>query len=151
MKFIVTKELGKLARWLRILGFDTVYYDKANYATLVIIALRDQRTIITRSKKEIDKLPQNSLLIISEDILEQIKEVIEKLKLRIDEEKMFSRCTICNEFLIEVKKDKIKDLVPEYVYNHQDFFMQCPQCRRIYWQGSHWGNVTKIINNLGLK
>lgn len=150
MRFVVTKELGKLARWLRILGFDTIYFNKANYASLIILALQEDRIIITRAKKEIEKFPKNSILITKENYLEQIKELKEKLNLKIEKDKMFTRCTVCNQLLEDIKKEEVKNLVPEYVYTHQEFFMRCSSCNRIYWQGSHWGNVKKTLENISL-
>jgi hypothetical protein len=148
MKFILTKELGRLARWMRILGFDTIYFKSDNIGTLIVEALRDKRIIITRRKQKIEGLEKQMIVIKGTELKEQLKEVVKKLNLKVEEEKMFTRCTICNQILEEVEKEEIKDLVPEYVYNTQEFFMKCGQCKRIYWQGSHWGNVKEVIAKL---
>jgi len=148
MKFIVTKELGKLVRWLRLIGFDTVYYDKESKGTLIIQALRDDRIIITRTKEKIDDLQKKTIIATYDSVKEQLKEVIEKAKLEIKEEKMFSRCTLCNGLLAEADKEEIKTLVPERVYNQQEFFKKCPSCNKVYWQGSHLAKVKKIIEGV---
>jgi uncharacterized protein with PIN domain len=75
-------------------------------------------------------------------------QVVNELKLEINPEQMFMRCTLCNELLIEVKKEKVRALVPEYVFKTQDDFVQCPQCERVYWQGTHWGNVQKMLEEI---
>lgn len=148
MKFILTKELGRLVKWLRILGFDAVYYNQDNPSSLIILALRDERIILTRNQR----LPQarglKILLIKNEKIKKQVEEVLKILKIRPDPEIMFSRCILCNEELTDIAKDKIKDKVPEYVFKTQEDFITCPKCQRIYWQGTHWGNVQKTLEEI---
>ncbi len=148
MKFILTKELGRLAKWLRILGFDTVYYNQDKPSSLIIQALRDERIILTRNQR----LPQarglKILLIKNEKIKKQVEEVLNTFKVKPEPEMMFSRCILCNTELLEIEKEKVKDRVPEYVFNTQGHFITCPQCKRIYWQGTHWGNVKKTLGEL---
>ena len=148
MKFVLTKELGRLVRWLRILGFDTVYFKSDNKGTLILEALREDRIIITRTKEKIGDLEKKTVVVLSNKLEEQLKEVINKLNLKVDENKMFTRCTICNEILKEVKKEDVKKNIPGYVYKTQNLFMQCLSCGKVYWQGSHWGNVKKTIASL---
>ncbi len=149
MKFLVTKELGRLAKWLRILGYDTAYFKEENKSSLVIEALREERVILTRNKRF--SLPKGVrfLWIKGNLVKEQLSEVIKELNLSLDEDTMFSRCTICNEEISPISKDKVKDRVPEYVFKTQADFFICPNCQRIYWQGTHWGNVTSIIREVG--
>ena len=148
MKFIVTKELGKLTRWLRIVGFDAIYYDKENKGSLIIQALRDDRMIVTRTKEKIDDLQKKTIIVTCDNVKEQLQEVIGKLKLKIEEEKMFSRCTLCNELLVEAKKEEVKELIPERVYNQQTTFKKCSACGKVYWQGSHLDKVYALIKGI---
>jgi uncharacterized protein with PIN domain len=143
-KFILTKELGRLARWLRILGFDTLYCRDDNLGVLIIQALRDDRVIITR-RRNTRHLQKRTIVVNSERLSQQLREVQRKLNLDIKTDKMFTRCTVCNEILREVRKEELKEDVPEYVYVYQDSFMRCPGCGKIYWQGSHWGNIKETI------
>lgn len=147
MRFILTKELGRLARWLRLMGFDTIYYQGDNLGTLIIQALRDNRIVITR-RRDINHLQKCTVRVNSNELYAQLKEIKNKLNLKIEKDRMFSRCTICNEVLKKVGKKEIKKKVPEYVYAHQEEFMCCPGCGKIYWQGSHWGNVNEVIAKL---
>jgi hypothetical protein len=148
MKFILTKELGRLAKWLRILGFDTVYYNQDNLSSLIIQALRDERIILTRNQH----LPQarglKIVLIKNEKIKKQVAEILQTLKLKPEPEMMFSRCILCNTELVYITKDEVKDKVPEYVFNTHEDFITCPQCNRIYWRGTHWGNVRKTLEEV---
>ena len=148
MKFILTKELGRLSKWLRILGFDTVYYNQDNLSSLIIHALRDERMILTRNQR----LPQGRglkiVLIKNEKIKKQVAEILQTLKIEPEPEMMFSRCTLCNAELVEIAKEEVKDKVPEYVFKAQEDFITCPQCKRVYWQGTHWGNVRKTLEEI---
>ncbi len=151
MRFILTNELGRLARWLRLLGFDTVYFKTNNMGSLIIQTLLEDRFIITRRHKKIDDLEKRTLLLKSDNLKHQLKEIIEKLNLKIAEENMFKRCTLCNALLQETSKESIRQEVPEYVYKTQSQFFQCPHCQRVYWQGSHWGNAQRYLAEIGLK
>ena len=148
MKFILTKELGRLAKWLRILGFDTAYFNQDNLSTLIIEALRENRMIITRNQRLPKSRGLKIILIQQEKIKEQIEELLSALKIKPEPEMMFTRCIICNEELCGIEKEKVKDKVPEYVFKTQGDFITCPKCQRIYWQGTHWGNVQKILEKI---
>jgi uncharacterized protein with PIN domain len=148
MKFILTKELGRLAKWLRILGYDSIYFKQDNPSSLIIQSLRDGRIIITRNSRLSKPLGIKSVLIEAETIKEQMSEVLEKLNLKPDANLMFTRCTICNIELADIDKEKIKDKVPEYVFNTQEDFVICPSCNRIYWLGTHWGNVQTTLKEI---
>ncbi|MBN3039062.1 MAG: Mut7-C RNAse domain-containing protein [Candidatus Omnitrophica bacterium] len=150
MKLILTKELGRLARWLRILGYDSSFYRQDNSSTLVIVALREQRVIVTRNSR-LSRFAGPRVVKIDSDFVEiQIRQVLRTLKLKPDPKNMFTRCVLCNATLKRIGKEEIKDKVPEYVFKTQKDFLQCDQCHRVYWQGTHWGNVRKYLNKLGL-
>lgn len=148
MKLLLTPELGRLSKWLRILGFDAEYFKEDNASSLIIQALRDDRIILTRNQR----LPQahgiKIVLIKQERIKAQLSEVLKALEVQPDPEIMFSRCIICNVELAEIEKEKIKDRVPEYVFRTQEDFITCPKCKRIYWQGTHWGNVQNMLKEI---
>jgi len=150
MEFILTKELGRLAKWLRVLGFDAVYFKEDNKSVLLLEALRQGRIILTRNQKISKERGIKVININSQNLKEQLRQLKEELKLTLDGEKMFSRCVICNLELEYIEKEKIKGKVPEYVFKTQDNFYICEGCKRIYWQGTHWGNVSQIIKELGI-
>ena len=149
MKFILTLELGRLAKWLRILGFDAVYFLDTNPSSLLIQALRDNRVILTRNLRLINKAKAAKCVQIkSDEVNQQLKQVLKDLAIKPDEDIMFSRCIICNIELNKIDKQRIKDRVPEYVFKTQDEFFTCSSCQRIYWSGTHWGNVKKTLEEL---
>jgi uncharacterized protein with PIN domain len=150
MKFILTPELGRLAKWLRILGLDAAYCAQINLSSLLIQALRDNRIILTRNLSFINKARGIKLVRIkSEQFNQQIQQVIKELNLVLDSKRMFSRCLICNVELKEIDKQQARERVPEYVFKTQDEFFTCPYCQRIYWSGTHWGNITKTLREIG--
>lgn len=150
MRFLLTRELGRLAKWLRILGFDAFYFKEGNAGTLVILALKENRTIVTRNLR-LPKVPGvRTVVIRAERIREQIAELKKQMGLPIDPQRMFSRCIICNTELMELPKEAAAGSVPAYVFETQERFMQCPGCARVYWQGTHWGNAQKVLQEAGL-
>ena len=148
MKFIVAKELGRLAKWLRIMGYDAAYFDKDEKRELVIRSLREERIILSRDSR-MSKYSGIRFIHIDSDFVEdQVKQILTELNIKPDEEKLFSRCVICNEPLMKIEKDKVKNKVAPYVYETQEHFMNCPACNRIYWQGTHWSNVKTLLEKI---
>ncbi|MCX7926885.1 MAG: Mut7-C RNAse domain-containing protein [Candidatus Omnitrophica bacterium] len=145
MKILVTKELGRLAKWLRILGIDCEYSRTQQISSIMMQALREDRIILTRNRHLPASRGITIVIVESQTINEQLPEVCAKIGISIEHQKLFSRCTICNKKLQEVSPDTVRDFVPEYVFSTQKNFYQCSNCKRIYWQGTHWGNVQEIL------
>lgn len=151
MRFIVDEMLGKLARWLRILGYDTLFLSPTTDSLLVIRALKEQRIILTRDTRLVErKYMPRYVLIKSDDCNEQLKEVIKELGLKPDPNKRFSRCLICNTEIQPISRQEVKTRVPEYTYRTHEEFLWCSCCNRIYWSGTHIQNVEEKIEELGL-
>jgi len=148
VKFFVTKELGKLAKWLRILGFDTCYSSSSQKSHIIISSLREGRIILTKNKRIGSRVGICFVYIKDDFIKEQLQQIIKELKLVIDKDKFFSRCVLCNQALIFINKQNVKSKVPEYVYNTQEVFSECVKCGRIYWKGTHWGNAEEVLNEV---
>lgn len=148
-KFIVDFMCGRLARWLRILGYDAKYTEDISRHKILMDSLIEQRIILTRDTKLSSKKAYKLILIKSDKIREQIKQVITELGLQIDKNKFFERCSICNVKVEPVEKESVKDSVPAYVYETTSEFYICPKCNRVYWQGSHYDlflqEVEKIL------
>jgi len=145
MKFVADIMLGRLARWMRLLGFDVLYPDTSDDKELLNFA--DERIILTRDKDLGKK--KNVLLIKSVKIDEQLNQVINELNLKIS--RPLSRCSVCNQILAEVEKSSVKALVPERIYNNHDTFWRCPDCNRIYWKGSHYDKIMDTVSRLKSK
>jgi uncharacterized protein with PIN domain len=147
-KFLVDFMCGRLAKWLRILGYDAEFIKDTSRHKLIMKSLSEQRIVLTRdtrlSKKKVYKL----ILIKSDKIREQVRQVIKELNLKLQKEKFFSICSICNKKVELVEKEKVKDLVPLYVYQTINEFYQCPECKHVYWQGSHYNLFLKEVEKL---
>lgn len=147
MKFILTSELGKLCKWLRILGYDTYYY-KGVRSSLIIKSLQEGRIIVTRRKSLAEEKSVKKIILERNDLKEQIKELENKLNIKFDTNNIFSRCSECNVAVIKVDKKSLVGKVPQYVYQNQDVFYKCPQCKKIFWPGTHWELARKYLENI---
>ena len=148
MKFLITRELGRLARWLRILGEDVVYTREDKFSVILIEALKTGRCIITRQMKKDLHPGANIVTVVEDDFKKQLKRLLDEGLVRIDKDKLFTRCIICNTPLSRVNKKKVEGRVPEYVYKNHEEFMECPECSKVYWQGTHWGKMEKVLNQI---
>ncbi|MCX5720156.1 MAG: Mut7-C RNAse domain-containing protein [Nitrospirae bacterium] len=135
--FLADVMLGRLARWLRLLGFDTLYYNDISDNRLLRIAKEQGRFILTRDTRLVKiKGIKDYLLIKANDSFSQLLEVIDTLKLtRFN---LLSRCVKCNGMLTRIlDKNEIKDSVPEFVFLHFNLFLRCSDCGKVYWDGTH--------------
>ncbi len=137
-KFLVDFMLGRLCKWLRILGFDTEYFTSLNKNIIVYQSLKEGRILLTRDHRVSEKKALKVLLVNNDNYENQIQQVLKELNLKVDPEKMFTRCCLCNTILEPVKKERVKDKVPPFVYQIQNNFSFCFTCQKIYWPGTHW-------------
>ena len=154
-KFIVDCNVGKLTKWLRLMGYDAQFFNGSDDSQLVAVAQAEGRVILSRDthimKRRVITSGQLKAVIIQSDEPEkQIHQVIDTLHLDY-QLKPFTLCLECNQALVERDKGEVEELVPPYVFKTQDQFMQCPNCQRIYWRGTHWQAMTqrlkKFANN----
>lgn len=148
LKFIADAMLGRLARWLRILGHDVVYESSISDNDLIARAICEHRIILTMDRKLTEReSARNSLLIKSPSYKEQLKQVITHYNIGY-KPGIFTRCLVCNILLDHVEKEKIQDRVPPYVFSTQDEFDICPLCGRIYWSGTHRTKMLKMLDEI---
>ena len=140
--------LGGLARWLRFIGYDTLYFNTSRKIELIRVAEKEKRIILTKDRRLTDEFSDITYFVKGENTLEQLKEVIKNFKLEINEENLFNLCSVCNRKLEKIEKEKIKEKVPEYVYNNKEEFSQCPRCGRVYWEGDHCKHIREVIEKL---
>jgi uncharacterized protein with PIN domain len=135
--FIADVMLGKLARWLRVLGFDVVYSNRLDDDEILRIAVDQDRIILTRDVAFAERCRSaHKLLFIEHDRWKpQLRQVVDACGLK--DFKVLSRCVECNSPLSVVEKESIADKVPPYVYATQERFSFCPSCNRVYWRGTH--------------
>jgi uncharacterized protein with PIN domain len=137
MKFVVDVMLGRLARWLRILGYDTLYSPDYDDAELARIADREGRYLLTRDRELLTHyVLRYSFLVNSDDVYDQLRELRDELGVRV-REGFLSRCILCNAMLREVDRSEIAHEVPAYVFHTAGSFHRCGGCGKIYWPGTH--------------
>ncbi len=148
LKFIADENVFKLGRWLRILGYDVVYYSPSSDAELAGRALKENRIILTRDHDFLEmKTVERCLLLESTNPIEQLKQVIETFNLTPTEEGIFSRCVKCNASIEPIDKTAVFSKVPLYVYKTQETFFRCTSCESIYWPGTHTENVKSKLKS----
>jgi len=134
--FAADRMLGRLAKWLRILGCDVIYGRHLSGHGLIRAARADGRMILTRDRSLARKQPPPFLFIDSNDYVEQLRQVIGACRLSPGEG-LFSRCLACNSQLEPRAKNSVEKLVPSYVFSTQERFSWCGRCQRLYWPGTH--------------
>ncbi len=156
MRFLADCMLGRLARWLRILGFDTAFHRKTNDIGPFAAARFDGRFLLTRNTALAgpDGRGTNCLVIGSEDWRLQVVQVLDDLGLW-DDIRPNSRCVVCNAELKRLERERAVNLVTPYVLEHGSAFSLCPDCGRVYWKGTHCSDMeyrlSSIIDNHKLK
>ena len=135
--------LGRLARWLRLLGFDTLYYPYIEDRVLLRTAREENRMLLTRDTRLVKMREAGDFLLLREnDPFDQLKNVIASFNLvpdinELSETCLLSRCSLCNNVLDKVPKEQARGHVPEYVYLTSESFSRCANCGKFYWKGTH--------------
>jgi uncharacterized protein with PIN domain len=147
-RFIADDQIGRLAKYLRLCGFDTIFVDSLTDRNIIDIAVREHRIILSRDKELMsNKKVTRGFRILSEKPVEQLSEVISNYGLRKFFQP-FSRCTNCNGLLEIVNEDEIDDKLPQRTREFFSHFMRCSSCGKIYWEGSHYDRMKKFISSL---
>ncbi len=148
VQFIADVHLGKLARYLRLLGFNTSYEQTYSDKMMITIALDEQRIILTRDIGLLkNKKVTHGYWIRSTDPDQQIKEVLTRFDL-FKQTIPFTRCLKCNGEIAEVAKDKIANQLQPKTKAYYDKFYICKHCQKIYWPGSHYERMQKFVERL---
>jgi len=143
-RFIADVHLGKLARLLRMLGFDVVYDNAFTNAELISIAIEQNRILLSRNEAFGKDNSFQSFLIIDEEPDLQLTQVIKHFELKKDLAP-FTRCIVCNGLLQSISKEEIKDKLLANAFQYFNEFCQCSNCGRIYWKGSHYERMKKLV------
>ncbi|MFH2070691.1 MAG: Mut7-C RNAse domain-containing protein [Elusimicrobiota bacterium] len=144
-KFLVDFMLGRLAKWLRIMGCDSEYCRDTDRQKILCKSLQEKRVILTRDHNLSKKRAWELHLIKSDFIEEQIRQVKSDFNISPDTGQILSRCTICNVPIMPIEKEKIKGRVPPFIYETHNDFSCCPKCNRVYWPGTHLNHVVKTL------
>jgi uncharacterized protein with PIN domain len=152
IKFIADNNVGKLARWLRLMGYDTLLLERKDDAHMIKTALGQDRVVLTKDsqfmkRRLVTKGTLRTVHIDQDNPVLQLRRVVRTLGLDYCF-KPFSLCLECNRELVAVGKEEVRNLVPARVFQTQIQYRQCPACRRIYWPGTHWQAMSKKLQDL---
>ena len=134
-RLFVDAMLGRLARWLRLAGYDAAYWRDGSDEALMAAARAEGRLIVTRDRALAGRRGVAALWVAGETLDAQINEVQAALG---GHPEPFTRCPECNGALADLPHAAARDLVPPYVWHTQSHFRRCPGCGRVYWKGTHW-------------
>ncbi|MBI4337101.1 MAG: Mut7-C RNAse domain-containing protein [Chloroflexi bacterium] len=142
--FLVDINVGRLAKWLRALGYDALLARDPSDTALVRLAQQEHRILVTRDRRlmqrrAISRGRLHAVLVHSDEVRQQLEEVVQALDLGLASS--FTRCIACNLPLRPVPREAVADRVPPYVHQTQPSFMECPLCQNLYWRGTHWRNM----------
>ena len=150
MQFVADQTLGRLARWLRVIGQDVTYGSELSGAGLIRAARREGRLILTRDRRIVRKNPPAYLLIDDDHFREQLRQVVEACGLDPLKD-AFTRCVECNTPFEPKGKRDVKGKVPPYVFATQEKFSFCRKCQRVYWPATHQQKMLQELKSLGLE
>jgi uncharacterized protein len=149
--FLADRTLGRLARWLRLLGYDTVWDAAAGATDLLARAEREDRVLLTRDtllveRRAVHRGRVRAILVRGDTLAEQLRQ------LRFEEGLHpvgLPRCLVCNSSLEELSVDAVRQRIPPYVAATQEHFAYCPVCDRVTWPATHWDDMRRRLDDAG--
>ena len=138
--------VGRLAKWLRAMGYDALFIPNVDDGDLVKTARREERIILTKDRRLRERRLVTTgelkvLLVQGDRPMEQLRYVADELGLKPSDG--FLRCIECNSELHGVDKKRVVDRVPPFVFRTQELFKECLTCHKVYWRGTHWHNMKR--------
>ncbi|MDD1771186.1 MAG: Mut7-C RNAse domain-containing protein [Methanomassiliicoccales archaeon] len=145
-RFAADEMLGSLARWLRLMGYDTMYAKDIDDTKIIEIAKEEGRYLLTRDKELSQRIGERGLYVESDVLDEQLRQVSARFHLESDPDR--ARCTVCNGELKTITKEDAVGHVPEGALENNAIFYVCAGCGKYYWRGSHWKNISKRLQEV---
>ena len=148
IRFVADSMLGVLARYLRVMGYDTLY--KSYYSDEILSELVEEGRILLTRKRATYRKYGNSIFIDNDLVRDQLNSVDNAVGLVKDRDKWFKRCLVCNSSLFDAKKEAAKDIVPDYVFlKYSEKILFCPSCKKYYWPGTHRQRMLERLKDWG--
>lgn len=149
MKFITDGMLGKLTRWLRLLGYDVEYANDMEDKKLMAMAKKEKRILLTRDLElyqQANARGVDAFLVEGITETERLANMAKKYDFPLEIDVTVSRCPKCNTKIKPVEKDQIAAKVEKATFTFYNEFWECPKCGQVYWQGAHWKRITETLN-----
>jgi uncharacterized protein with PIN domain len=157
-RFLADDMVGRLARWLRIMGLDVAPAGRVDDNELMRRALSEDRVLLTRHGRLLDRITAKDLkprrcelkwiVLKSPHLLPQIAQVLEVTGTQVDRGLLFTRCLICNSVLEPASKEDVAGEVPEFTYSIQDHYSRCRNCNKVFWKGTHTDRILKRLDQI---
>lgn len=149
IKFVLDAHLGKLARKLRLFGFDSLYQNNFEDHQIINLANDEKRIILTRDRRLLmHKNVTHGYFVRNTDPGKQLSEVVKRFQLQ-NQIKPFARCCLCNGEIMEAEKTSVIQPLSEKTAKYYDEFYICNTCGQVYWKGSHYEKLVKEMEGLG--
>jgi uncharacterized protein with PIN domain len=149
-QFVADAMLGRLARWLRILGFDTLYFREIDDEQLFKLHAETGRVLLTRDTRMVRRRGIGVHVLVKSDGWEdQLREVAKSLSLVLTPERLLTRCLLCNRLLEKLSPDEAYGRIPDHVARSTSDFRGCESCGKVYWAGTHRRHITEVVARLG--
>ena len=148
LKFLTDGMLGKLTRWLRMLGQDVEYMDSMDDEALIQKAKETNYILLTRDLQLFQRAiaqGAEAFLIENTNEAENLASLAKRFKFKLEIDLKISRCPKCNAQIRSVRKNSVINRIPETTSTHYNEFWECPNCKQIYWQGAHWKRIEKTL------
>lgn len=148
MKFVADGMLGKLTRWLRMLGQDVDYSNQREDTELIAVAKKENRIILTRDLELYQRATAkgvDAFYVEGKTEAEKLAELAKRFGIPLWINMKISRCPKCNAKIQSIPKEKLENKVEKNTYIYYDEFWECPKCGNVYWQGAHWGKIRATL------
>jgi len=148
LKFVADGMLGKLTRWLRILGHNVKYSNKLDDSQLITTAKKERRILLTRDVELYQQATAkgvDAFYIDGRTEAEKLAKLTQRFNIKLEVDLTVSRCPKCNTRVKSLPKEKAADKVEKTTFSHYNEFWQCPKCGQIYWQGAHWARIRRTL------
>lgn len=148
MRFVSDGMLGRLTRWLRLLGYDVTYLNDFSDARILEVAEEEGRILLTNDValyRSAKRRSVEALLVEGKNEAERLADLAKRLNIVLDVDATVSRCPACNSTIKEIERSGVKGKVPPNTFKMHDQFWVCPRCGKVYWQGGHWKKIEEIL------
>jgi len=140
--------LGKLTRWLRMLGHNVKYSNKLDDVQLIMIAKKERRILLTRDLELYQQATAkgvDAFYLEGKTEAEKLAQLAQRFSIKLDIEMATSRCPKCNTRVKPISKERVADKIEKSTFSYYNEFWECPKCGQIYWQGAHWTRIRKTL------
>jgi uncharacterized protein with PIN domain len=149
LKFVADGMLGKISRWLRILGHDVKYENNASDDEVLRVAIVESRILLTRDSGLFHRTHAfnvKGVLVLEQKLEEKLANIAHRFKIKLDIDVTNSRCPLCGSCLERVARTQVTNKVPKKTLKRFNDFWLCTSCDKVYWQGTHWKNIIQTLN-----